>query len=69
MDNKAIPHGTTHVSEFYGTTLYYKKETYKRMNQVSEEWQVVSAWFSWDNRLGWTPEIDGSFSSRRLRQL
>lgn len=62
-----MPEGTTHVRDFYGVELYYKREPYNYFNQVSDERQNRVQWFYWD--LGkWNP-VEAGFCARNMKEV
>ena len=61
------PNGTTHYSEFYGNISFHKKVSEKYLNQVSEQWQNQTKWYTFDNGK-W--QLEGSsFSPRRCIEV
>ncbi len=67
MEGKRVPPGATHEQKFYGDDKYYQRVEYGHLNQVSEEWQMLTRWNVWDN--GKWVDVGAWFSNRNLRPI
>lgn len=50
-----VPEGATHIHEVYGTTHYYRRVTWRHLNQVCEAWQTRGRW-DWWNGTAWVED-------------
>lgn len=66
-----IPEGTTHTSDFYGQTIFYKKTLVPHLIQLidhpEEQWQMLVKWFVFE-RDSWV-DVGSGFSDRRLKPI
>ena len=67
MNKHDAPAGATHWAPAFGNVSYYRHSTFQRMNQVSEELQILHRWEYWD--LGkWNP-VEAGFCSRHCKEI
>ena len=63
------PPDATHLAWSYGSPSYYKRVEKKHLNQVSEEWQILTHWLAWNYQTRQWAGVEAGFCSRRLKAV